>query len=594
MKKFLVFLFLFLSIYFGYRLRIFNLNWDNGTQIHPDERFLSMVLNDIAVPTTFSEYLNPQKSSMNPFLRGHSFYVYGTFPVYLTKIVSQLYNYDRYGEGIMVGRQLSAAADSAIILLLFLITITLFPSLKNSFVSLLPGFFYSFLPLPIQLSHFFATDTFLAFFMASSFFLHLLAGQLIANKAKLGLIVLIFAAINNGLGLACKVTFLASFLLNLLVLIIPSLFNKKKNVFSFLFSLLINFIFSYLFFRVCQPMAFADVNFFNFHLNPQWLKNLTELKSMNSPSLENTFPPAIQWFHTVPFVYPLKNLLFWGTGLPLGVFTICSLFWFMLKFTKEFFMKNKSILINFLSVIFDPSFLLAAFSVCFFLFQGIQFSKAMRYFYPEYWPLMIFSGVFFGKILGACQKKISPAGSFSIFFFIVLTFLLFPLSFMRIYARPHSRVTASRWMYENLPAGSKITFEEWDDPLPLMVDGKQSSFQGIALPMFWPDSKDKWQQLSQKIAEADYIILSSNRVYGSIPRRKDIYPQTLKFYQLLFSGAIGFEKIAEFSSRPTVPFTNIEFIDDKADESWTVYDHPKVTIFKKSEKFLPEKLILFL
>ena len=113
--------------------------------------------------------------------------------------------------------------------------------------------------------------------------------------------------------------------------------------------------------------------------------------------------------------------------------------------------------------------------------------------------------------------------------------------------------------------------------------------------------------MEDKLIETDYIILTSNRLYGAIMTVPERYPVTFRYYQLLFNGNLGFEKIAEFTSRPNIslpllnlcltpPFANygwialkdqkcplsgISFVDDYADESFTVYDHPKVLIFKK-------------
>jgi len=41
--------------------------------------------------------------------------------------------------------------------------------------------------------------------------------------------------------------------------------------------------------------------------------------------------------------------------------------------------------------------------------------------------------------------------------------------------------------------------------------------------------------------------------------------------------------VAEFTSYPHIKIGSkqLEIIDDKADESFTVYDHPKIMIFKK-------------
>ena len=50
-----------------------------------------------------------------------------------------------------------------------------------------------------------------------------------------------------------------------------------------------------------------------------------------------------------------------------------------------------------------------------------------------------------------------------------------------------------------------------------------------------------------------------------------------------FKSPLGFELIATFESPPTLGF--LTFPDQSADESFTVYDHPKVMVFKKSQDF---------
>ncbi len=66
------------------------------------------------------------------------------------------------------------------------------------------------------------------------------------------------------------------------------------------------------------------------------------------------------------------------------------------------------------------------------------------------------------------------------------------------------------------------------------------------------------------------------------------YPMTILYYQLLFSGKLGFERIAEFTSYPTL--FGIQFPDQVAEESFSVYDHPRVQIFKKTSAFNPDRV----
>ncbi len=558
---------------FAFFLRTYNLNWDAGTHIHPDERFLTMVTNDLRLPNSFADYLNPQVSPMNPHNINYGFFVYGTFPIYLVKILALWLRMDNYGDITILGRFVSAIFDTGIVILLYLLSKKL--SKAGILTALLPSFIYSIMVLPIQLSHFFAVDTFLVFFMITSTYIHILIREYM-TKQKWGIAftLSLIAGITVGLGLACKVTMLFIMPLNFL-LIFTSFFNKRlKFTISVLFQLFSFFIvifIAYLSFRLAQPMAFSDANFLNFALNQKWIQNLKDLQDMSSSALSNTFPPAIQWFTTKPIIYPFINMILWGMGIPLGILVVIS---FIYTFIHALSKTIKTDLII---------FLISLFSFTFFIYQGVQFSKAMRYFYPIYWCLALSTGYLL-KNLNIKIKSIAatPRLFFIFYFLFFISLLVYPVSFLQIYTRPHSRIAASRWIYAHIPAGSKVTFEEWDDPLPLLIDGHfGNEYPGTALPMFWPDSEQKWQAIDGRLQQADYLILSSNRVYGSIPRRTDIFPQTVKFYQDLFSDKLNFRKVTEFTSQPTIPFLNYKFNDDNADESFTVYDHPKVMIFKK-------------
>src|SRR5512138_2871998 len=48
-------------------LRFSGLNWDEGRHLHPDERFLSTVTNDLKWPESFSNYFDPTTSTLSPY-----------------------------------------------------------------------------------------------------------------------------------------------------------------------------------------------------------------------------------------------------------------------------------------------------------------------------------------------------------------------------------------------------------------------------------------------------------------------------------------------------------------------------------------------
>jgi YYY domain-containing protein len=174
---------------------------------------------------------------------------------------------------------------------------------------------------------------------------------------------------------------------------------------------------------------------------------------------------------------------------------------------------------------------------------------------------------------------------------VIVGTLIYALAFSSIYSRTNTRVAASRWMYANLPAGSTLANEHWDDWLPIGgLDGNRSygdngQFQSVEMGNYEDDSPAKLDRMIESLSAADYIILSSNRLYDSIPRLPIRYPMTTRYYQLLFAGQLGFEPIGTFTSYPRI--LGIEIPDQAAEESFSVYDHPKVQIFRKTAAFDP-------
>lgn len=158
--------------------------------------------------------------------------------------------------------------------------------------------------------------------------------------------------------------------------------------------------------------------------------------------------------------------------------------------------------------------------------------------------------------------------------------------------------------------GSRPAVEStWDDGLPLRLDG-YDGYGGIYEPginfeMYWPDDADKYSRFVEGLDQADYIFISSNRQWGTTTRVPERYPLTSQFYRSLlgcpaekeiiwcynvaqvgaFQGELGFELAAVFDSSPRLG--PLVFNSQFADEAFTVYDHPKVFIFRKAAGYNP-------
>ena len=90
-------------------------------------------------------------------------------------------------------------------------------------------------------------------------------------------------------------------------------------------------------------------------------------------------------------------------------------------------------------------------------------------------------------------------------------------------------------------------------------------------------------ELKNHLAAADYIFVPSRRIFANHPKQE--YPMLNQYYIDLFNGKLGFKKVAEFNSYPKIclPFTDkcLTFPDEQAEETWTVFDHPVIRIYKR-------------
>ncbi len=579
-KKHIAFLVLLGILCIAAFFRFYNINWDSGNHLHPDERFLVMVANDMKMPTSLAQYLDPQVSTLNPTNINFKFYVYGTFPVVLNKLIAQITANDNYAGLSYQGRLLSAFFDLLTVAFLFKLLFLLkkHRNLPREIVFFGP-IFYALAVMPIQLSHFFAVDTFLNFFLLASFYCILkfyyeksivkfFAGSIffaLAVASKISaiyilplLLFIIFLSAFRQKGLPWPLSYLSFPRTRESKSKIGSWFgarnDKIRNLWRGSALLLIFFILFYLTLRVADPYYFADANFLHIKPNPVFIENLQTLKSYSQK--EGWFPPSVQWINKTPVVFSLYNLAFFGLGL----------FYFLLVPVGIFFLLKKHRAPE-LTALFIWVGL-------FFLYQSTQLAQTMRYYIILYPFFALSAAAGFHYLFG----KLNPYARIT----LLLLLLAWPLCFLSVYAKPMTRVEASYWIYSNIPQGSTILGELWDDALPLPLPGG-NQYDVQLLPVFDYDTDEKWKKMDELLEKGDYYILASNRAWGSIPTVPERYPKMTKFYKALFAGKLNFKKIKDFTSYPSLSYLGIPLTiqDDMADESFTVYDHPRVIIFQK-------------
>ena len=107
-----------------------------------------------------------------------------------------------------------------------------------------------------------------------------------------------------------------------------------------------------------------------------------------------------------------------------------------------------------------------------------------------------------------------------------------------------------------------------------------NNYEVISFDFYHVNEKPKlFDELINHLETADYIFIPSQRLFKHRLRLAEKYPLTAQYYRLLFSGQLGFEKVAYFSRLP----------DEQAEETWSVFDHPVIRIYKKIRPFSKEE-----
>lgn len=576
----------------GCSLRFIGLNWDAGQHLHPDERFLTLVIPNLGWPHSFFQYFDTETSPLNPLnQRDTNLYVYGQLPLIIVKAAAAISHRDNYDDILLLGRTISALFDAGSCLLVLLVG----RKLLGWLLGLTAAVLFSYIPLHVQQAHFLVVDTFQTFFLLGSF----LAlcywepnGQATASRAAA-----FWAGAGWGAALACKIS---SALFALVVLLwLARFLSQPGRRRAALRQALLLFAVAFTVFRIGHPMAFAGkTSLFSmgglFDIRPVYnhahveaspgLERLSDLHLVESLH-RHTFwsglreqaaisrgesePPFnMQWVGRANYLYPLRNLALWAVGLPTFLPALAGLLMVLGKAIR------KSA---------PPGFLIAAlWCLAVFLNYGHWFSKFTRY----YLIITPFLSLLAAYLLWECWTR-ARGGRLRCFAAGLTACVLagavsWGAGWATIYRRPNTRIAASQWLVAHLPPGTPVANETaWDDSLPL---GGPQGLKMIDLALFDPDTAEKRDALLWKLDQAQWIVVSSSRAWASIPRLPQRWPLTTEYYRLLFSGRLGFAPVRKFDSYPCLllPGRAIPIQDDSAEEALTVYDHPRVVLFAKT------------
>lgn len=300
---------------------------------------------------------------------------------------------------------------------------------------------------------------------------------------------------------------------------------------------------------------------------------------------EADFPFTRQYRNTTAYIYFIEQQLRWGMGWPLGLLALVGTLWVIVKAIRLQAQPGEWILLGWIVLYFGPT--------------GLFLAKFMRYMIPVV-PLFTLFGA--GFVIALSRMEFSPSSSFSrltrplagsLAAIVLLGSMVWALAFVNgVYGTEHTWVTFARWIYANVPNGSCIAWEHWDDRMPVDLPEPNSSpglrgYQQPQLPMYEEDTREKYENLRNTLMNCDYIALATNRLWRTIPGLPQRYPMSTRYYEALFAGELGYEMVYSVETPPKLG--PLEFDSQPADESFTVYDHPKPILFQKVRDLSPEE-----
>ncbi|MEI7553986.1 DUF2298 domain-containing protein [Candidatus Chlorohelix sp.] len=554
----------------------------------------NVVVPDQPVPDKAINFWNAAFSPLNP-----RFFAYGSLPMYLIKFSSWIAasvfgsQWNNYANLYLVGRFLSVLFSLGTVLLAFFLGRRAFsPSLgrkAGTAIGLSASAFLAVSVLDIQLAHYLTFDVALTFFVTLTVFVaigHMRSGSR-WSAIRMG------AAF--GLALACKVSALPLGLALVVAALLYGLYGKAQHSGEFagkpklsgqpgeerfgsiglgprlilrtLVNLILSGLVTLVVWFIAMPYAFLDFT--------TWFDRVVAENGMARGISD--YPYTRQYVGTIPFLYQFGNWVQWGLSIPLGVLAAAALayglyhaVWFRLK----------------------AEILLYCWLVPYMLVTFTGEAKFNRYLLPITPVALVLAARLLVSLYLLAQNS-NTATLYKLRKFLVVGLgvfiigwgLVWAISFSQIYGQEHSRITASEWIYQNIPEGARLSGEAWDESLPVSLPN-QAKYREQYQYTDWNSYEDRpndeiAQYWADKLSNTDYIILSSNRLYATIPKLPWRYPVTTQLYEMLFNGDLGFQLAKEVSNYPTVPLVGWQINDDTADESFSVYDHPKVYIFKK-------------
>ena len=434
-------------------VRLFGLDWDEGQSLHPDERFIIdyVMIGRLHLewPLPVDDLLDPGLSGLNPRSDDPATgeprsFAYGTLPLYVTEVAAEVLtqvtgdDWHWRDRVYLLGRFFSVLLDTGTVL----VTYFLGKALVSRRVGLLAAIVAAAAPMSIQLAHFFTTDSWLTFFVALTLLFSIHAAS--SGSVKM------FALAGAGLGLSLA-TKGSVFALGA-VIAVALLYDLARRWRAGERGLLlfaaaperagVAGIAALIAFAIFEPYALARPDVF-------WA-SFSEQADIHRGYIDVPF--TRQYVGTSRFTYHLEQFVRWGFGPFAGLLSVAGVALLVMRLVRGRGIAAWVLLTW-----------LGAYGLVIFLPE----SKFIRYLAPLAPVLAVTAALAIDQLWRWAGGLVGRIGGGLVGASLVAGIALWGVAFSAIFAGEHPRLAASRWLYENVPAGSVINGLDWDDTLPV-------------------------------------------------------------------------------------------------------------------------------
>lgn len=591
-KKSLLYIILGLLFLLLLYSRFVNLRWGLPYPFHPDERNIANAVQNLTchftpgVKGSVGTGLEFWKQCLDP-----KFFAYGQLTIYagytlvlVSRVVTHLTGPILFDEAVVALRIISALSS----ILTVWVALKIVKMLSDSFLVYVTAFILLiFSPAAIQFAHFGTTESFLT--LCYTLLLYICI-RFVRGEISMGTFA---GAAGFVVGSACGAK-ISSLIFAALPLSMVVFFRRKKDVkpdFRMHIKEIGERALSLFMFGATVIAVTYLTSFYSF-INLKDAVSSLDYESAVALGKMDVFYTRM-FADTMPVVFHVSSVFPFALGWFMTALFVVG--FIMLPWRKEYIVLRLGFLVYFI-----PS--------------ALTYTKWTRFMAPLF-PLMILFGVFSlfqiyeaGIKIVQENKKwrlgVRNASLFfdSLFFSVCILILMIPgLAYLTIYQTPDVRYLASEWIFKNVKPDAYILQETANAvDIPIMSPGTkkipETTYQYFSFNFYDldGDSANYAPQLQTHIENADFVFVPSRRIFANhtcLRKSAEIcqqlrkkYPLLNNYYDGLFSGELGFQEVAEFTSFPRIELfgkTLIEFPDEVAEETWTVFDHPVIRIYKR-------------